>query len=294
MTFMRDEKITFSFGQNWKDFLDRKLDDQQVRTAQEQTRALLKVRDLQSMTFLDIGCGSGLFSYVAHTLGAKSITSLDIDPLSVECCRYMKQHAGNPAAWDILHGSILDDAFVRTLPKADIVYSWGVLHHTGDMWRAIRNAASLINPGGRFAIAIYNKVEFDTLRSWRGSYKWLRIKRAYNRASPPVKRMMEVGLASKSIAASLLQLRNPIKEIRAYKQKRGMNWWYDKIDWLGGYPYEFASAGEIFSFCHDELGLTLDRLQTARATGCHEFLFLAPPARAAQSVPVTTEHVSAA
>lgn len=269
-------EISFSFGQNWQDFLGRSLDQEQLRHAFEQTKQLLQVQDLHGRTFLDIGCGSGLFSYVAHSLGAARVISLDVDPLSVECARQMKKRAGNPDNWEILHGSILDLAFVRTLPKVDIVYSWGVLHHTGDMWQAIRNAGSLVRPGGRFAIAIYNKVEYTTFRNWRGSYKWLRIKRAYNRSGRAMKRVMEAGLATKDIAAMLLRLRNPVAEIRAYNRKRGMNWWYDKIDWLGGYPYEFASTGEIFTFCHDELGMQLERMYAASSIGCHEFLFTAP------------------
>lgn len=290
---MHTADISFSFGRNWRDFLDRSIDEVQMRSAQERTRELLRVRNLDGLTFLDVGCGSGLFSRVAHSLGAARIVSFDVDPLSVECCLRMRSEAGNPANWNVLHGSILDDSFVRTLPRADVVYSWGVLHHTGDMWRAIRNAADLVRPGGRFAIAIYNKVEYDTLRSWRGSYWWLRMKRAYNRGGPATKRAMEWTLASKSVAGMLLRLHSPMREIRDYKHRRGMSWRYDMIDWLGGYPYEFASAGEIFSFCHDELGMQLGRLRTAHATGCHEFLFVAPAAAAMRPTLVTeTAHSS--
>jgi 2-polyprenyl-3-methyl-5-hydroxy-6-metoxy-1,4-benzoquinol methylase len=270
----RNPDITFSFGQNWSDFLRRTLDEEQLRFARERTKELLHLEDLQGLTFLDIGCGSGLFSFVAHSLGAKRVISIDVDPLSVDCCRYMKNEAGNPNNWDILQGSILDRSFLATLPAADIVYSWGVLHHTGDMWQAIRNAAALVRPGGRFAIAIYNRLEFNTLKSWRGSHKWLRIKRSYNRASTPMKRLMELSLAAKDIGAMVCGLRNPLTEIRAYKRRRGMSWWHDKVDWLGGYPYEFASSGEIFTFCHDELGMQLERLRTTSSIGCHEFLFI--------------------
>lgn len=284
---MNASDVTFSFGQNWKEFLDRSLDEQQVRAAQERTKELLRLEDLRSRTFLDIGCGSGLFSHVAFSLGAERIVSLDVDPLSVECCRRLRHEAGDPKHWDVRHGSILDDAFVRTLEPADIVYSWGVLHHTGDMWRAIRNAAALVAPGGRFAIAIYNKLEYDTFKSWRGSYRWLRLKRAYNRGGPLTKKLMALALSSKSIVGMLLRLRNPLKEIRAYKRRRGMSWWHDHIDWLGGYPYEFASAGEVFTFCHDELGLQLERMRSARSLGCHEFLFLAPTSSAASRLPTS-------
>ncbi|HEU4652532.1 MAG TPA: class I SAM-dependent methyltransferase [Steroidobacteraceae bacterium] len=276
---LANSEISFSFGQNWKDFLDRSLDADQIRFAMDRTKYLLRLDSLEGLTFLDIGCGSGLFSYVARKLGAERIVSLDIDPKSVECARYMKKQAGNPSNWEILHGSILDQTFVRSLPESDIVYSWGVLHHTGNMWQAIRNAASLVRPGGRFAIAIYNKVESDTLRQWRGSYRWLRIKRAYNRGGAVRKRLMELAFASKDVASMMVRLKNPVKEIREYKRKRGMSWWHDHIDWLGGYPYEFATTGELFNFCHDEFGMQLERLYAARSIGCHELMFTLPAAK---------------
>jgi SAM-dependent methyltransferase len=275
---MTESVITFSFGENWQKFLDRTIDETQIEHACERTRKFLQLDSLRGLTFIDIGCGSGLFSYVAHRLGAARIISFDVDPRSVDCCRRMKELAGSPEGWEIHHGSILDSDFVRGLPAADVVYSWGVLHHTGNMWQAIRNAASLVRPGGRFAIAIYNKVEYRTLKAWRGSYGWLRLKRTYNRGGPIVKRAMEVGLASKHIAGMILRLRNPLSEMRAYSSKRGMNWWRDHIDWLGGYPYEFATTGELFTFCHQQAGLRLEGLTSATSTGCHELLFRAPSA----------------
>jgi len=266
----------FSFGKNWLDFLEHSLSPERIEIAKAKTQELLGLDCLDRLTFLDIGCGSGIFSYVARAMGAAHVTSFDLDPLSVQCCQYMKERAGQPENWDILQGSILDPVFVGRLPQADIVYSWGVLHHTGDMWKAIRNAAGLVKPGGRLAIAIYNKFEYSTLRQWRGSYKWLKIKRFYNRSGPLGKRLLEGILAAKDIAAFLVRLKNPAKEIRVYKEKRGMSWWFDIVDWLGGYPYEFATAGELFEFCHRELGLQLERLKSATFIGCHELLFIRP------------------
>jgi 2-polyprenyl-6-hydroxyphenyl methylase/3-demethylubiquinone-9 3-methyltransferase len=273
---MNETRTTFSFGQNWKDYLDHALDAERVELAGARTRALLRRQDLKGLSFLDVGCGSGLFSYVAHSLGASHVTSFDVHPLSVECCRHMRATAGDPVTWEVLQGSILDEAFIKTLPRADIVYSWGVLHHTGSMWQAIRNAASLVRPGGHLAIAIYNKLEYRTFRNWRGSHQWLKIKRCYNHSGRFGKSLLEWAWAGKDVVGMLGRLRNPLGEIRAYKQKRGMSWWYDVVDWLGGYPYEFASAGEIFQFCHDELGMQLEQLHTVSSLGCHEFLFRLP------------------
>ena len=51
---------------------------------------------------------------------------------------------------------MLDDVFVQSqVPKADVVYSWGVLHHTGEMWHAIQNAGSRVHDRSWFYIALY-------------------------------------------------------------------------------------------------------------------------------------------
>ena len=270
-------RATFSFGKNWSDFVKNALTPEAIETAKAQTAGFLGLNSLEGLSFLDIGCGSGVFSHSAHVLGAKKITSFDVDPMSVRCCHLMKERAGNPQSWQVFEGSILDPQFIGQMERHDIVYSWGVLHHTGDMWTAIRSAAGLVKPGGRFFIAIYNKVEFNSLTSYRGSHGWLRLKRAYNRAGRAGKRAMEAMFASRDILKYLVTLRNPLKEIRSYGEThRGMSWWYDIVDWLGGYPYEFASPAEIFNFCHKELGMQLEMMSTCTSIGCNEFLFIAP------------------
>jgi len=266
----------FSFGKNWAEFLTHSLDTERVAIAIRQTGSFLGVSDLRGLTFMDIGCGSGLFSYAAYAMGAERITSFDLDPLAVQCCLTMKERAGNPDNWEVFQGSILDPGALQRLPLVDVVYAWGVLHHTGDMWAAVRHAASFVKPGGCLFVSIYNRLEYDSLTRYRGSHGWLRIKRAYNRSGWLGKRIMECWFAGKDIAVSLLSLRNPLGHIRHYRNKRGMSWWYDIVDWLGGYPYEFASASEVFQFCRRELGLTLERLKTNSSIGCNEFLFSRP------------------
>src|SRR5262249_28590484 len=154
------------------------------------------------------------FSHAAHMLGAARITSFDVDPLAVQCCLEMKHRAGDPSTWDVFHGSILDNATLQQLVPADIVYAWGVLHHTGDMWTAIRNAASFVKPGGRLFISIYNRLEYDSLKNYRGSHAWLRHKRAYNHSGWLGKHIMEYWFASKDVIGQILSLQNPLKEIR--------------------------------------------------------------------------------
>jgi len=51
---------------------------------------------------------------------------------------------------------VLDDSHLRTLGKFDIVYSWGVLHHTGQMQQALNNVLIPLADSGTLFIAIYN------------------------------------------------------------------------------------------------------------------------------------------
>lgn len=240
----------FAFGKNWQRYLERDLTPERERIAADSLGSLLDT-DLASRTFLDIGCGSGLFSLSAHRAGARLVTSLDVDTESVAATRSLHAVAGAPETWRVIKGSILDDAVVGALEPADVVYAWGVLHHTGDMHRALRNSARLVAPGGLFCIAIYNRVT-----GRHASERWLRIKRRYNRSSRPLQFAMRALYGAYWVTATLVRRRrNPLREAREYKASRGMALRTDMVDWLGGYPYEFATADEIVQFCEDELGL---------------------------------------
>ena len=169
----------FSFGENWRAFLDT-LDDERIRMAEASLVEFLNLPDLRGKDFLDIGCGSGLFSLAAHNLGAKRVVSFDLDQLCVQCCDHLRTRANSPANWDVCQGSVLDTAFISQLGTFDIVYAWGVLHHTGRMWEAIDKAAALVNPGGYYYIAIYNKIlTRNGTTSWIHPF-WTSVKKIHN------------------------------------------------------------------------------------------------------------------
>lgn len=265
---MGQEKISFSFGRNWKKFLE-KFDGERLDEAVKSLKDFMGLPNFEGKTFLDIGCGSGLFSLAARKMGATKVVSIDIDPFSVECAKFLKGKEGDPSNWEVLHGSVLDQGFISSLGQFDIVYSWGVLHHTGKMWEAIENAAKLVGPQGHFYIAIYNKT-----RGLDGTANWIRIKKLYNAWPDIGKRAIEGVYASLYFLAHILSFRNPIKKIKAYKSRRGMNWYRDIVDWLGGYPFEAATTEEIFRFVRQKFpDFELINLKSTNATGNNWFCF---------------------
>ena len=264
---------TFEFGQNWQEFLES-LTDERTETAGQSLLDFLQLTDLEGRSFLDIGCGSGLFSYCAHRLGASRVESFDVDALSVKCCEHMHEREGQPDTWRVSHGSVLDNGFMKELGQFDVVYAWGCLHHTGHMWRAIENAADCLAPGGLFYLAIYN----DKRSGLLNSKNWLRIKQLYNRSPGIGKRVMEWIYGASLLLSKLLRFKNPVRYVREYQQKRGMRWSRDLTDWIGGYPYESASVQNLFDFIRAKRpDLYLANLNTAKGLGCHELLFKRQP-----------------
>ena len=135
----------FGFGENWARYI-RQISEANIIAATSDLAALLTLPSLTNLTLLDIGSGSGIHSLAAMRLGA-TVTSFDYDEHSVACTRALReQFAGEAAArWNVVgQGSILDETFVASLGYFDVVYSWGVLHHTGAMRRAIASRVTCV------------------------------------------------------------------------------------------------------------------------------------------------------
>jgi 2-polyprenyl-3-methyl-5-hydroxy-6-metoxy-1,4-benzoquinol methylase len=258
----------FEFGENWTAFLNS-VDSERIAVAKNSLSTMLEVDDLQGKSFLDAGCGSGLFSLAARLLGA-AVHSFDYDPKSVLCTRELKRrYLPRDVDWTIEEGSVLDPAFLSSLGLFDVVYSWGVLHHTGAMWSALENAGNLVNPGGRLFIAIYNDQGTRSIR-------WRRVKQLYNHAPACLRFLIVAPFGLLLIWRPLVKdvLRGqPGKYLRSYKKRRGMSVWHDIVDWLGGLPFEVAKPEDIFDF-YKSRGFVLTRLITDRGSGCNEFVFL--------------------
>jgi SAM-dependent methyltransferase len=235
---------------------------------------LLDVHFLHGKTFMDIGCGSGLHALVACKLGASQVICFDFDPVSVEVSSSVLRSHGIPESqYQVMRGSILDPLFMETLPKADIVYSWGVLHHTGAMWDAITAALAKVNEEGVFVTAIYNRVDGRILTSER----WHTIKRVYNRSPRLGRSLLELAYASSHVIADTIYHRDPLRTFRSYsgEESRGMDFWHDTKDWLGGLPYEYASTSEVVQFVEDQGRFALRKALPSSGKGRNEFVFVA-------------------
>jgi 2-polyprenyl-6-hydroxyphenyl methylase/3-demethylubiquinone-9 3-methyltransferase len=262
----------FEFGENWSRFLDV-LDDDRIRQAEDSLRKMLDTESLAGQSFLDIGSGSGLFSLVARRLGA-SVHSVDFDPQSVACARELRRrYFPDDDSWKIEEGSALDADYLKSLGLFDVVYSWGVLHHTGDMWRALENAQLPVKQGGKLFIAIYNDTGTQTQR-----WKW--IKKTYNRLPrllrQPFAALMIAPDEIKPALRAVLTLKPQeyVHRWTRHNQNRGMSHWRDIIDWVGGYPYEVATPDEIFDF-YRARGFSLTKLKCGGVgLGCNEFVFV--------------------
>jgi 2-polyprenyl-3-methyl-5-hydroxy-6-metoxy-1,4-benzoquinol methylase len=260
----------FGFGENWLQFLEL-VDDQRVARAEASLRDMLQLGTglpLEGRRFLDIGSGSGLFSLAARRLGA-TVISFDYDVQSVECTRALRERThSDDANWYVVRGSILDQSFVESLGSFDVVYAWGVLHHTGDMKSAIANAAAAVCPGGMLFIALYND---------QGpiSHYWRVVKRTYNASPRAVRRGMAATyfayFASLLFTADVVRGRDP--SIRySSATRRGMSAYRDVVDWVGGYPFEVASRASILDWSRSAGFEPVRVTSCGRRHGCNEFV----------------------
>jgi SAM-dependent methyltransferase len=261
--------LRYEFGKNWSEFVSSRFHSARLERSRQHLLQLLRLPDLKGRSFLDIGCGSGLHSLAAWQSGAEHVFSFDYDPQSVGATRHLRQLAGAPANWIVEQGDVLDSRFLHPLKGYDIVYSWGVLHHTGSMWNAIRNASQCVTESGLFCIALYTtEAYFNPTPEF-----WVKVKQRYTAGSQALRQWMEWWYFARFMAwPDLKHLKNPLRHFRGEEEKtRGMSLWTDIRDWLGGWPMEFAGINETRTFCQEELKLRL--LWMTAGEACTEYLF---------------------
>jgi cyclopropane fatty-acyl-phospholipid synthase-like methyltransferase len=261
----------FGFGDNWRSFA-RGVDERQIAQAVQGLSRFLDAQSLAGRSFLDIGCGSGLSMLAALRLGAAAVHGVDLDPASVAAARGLLTLHAPEGRWSIEERSVFD--LESGAGRYDIVHSWGVLHHTGAMWRAVDRAAAMVADGGVLAIALYRRTPLCGL--------WRVEKRFYAHASRGAQVLVRGLFKAGYVTALAAAGRNPRRYLATYVSNRGMDWHHDVHDWLGGYPYESVLPSEVEAHLATA-GFRLMKVRETHpplaglfGTGCDEFLARRP------------------
>jgi 2-polyprenyl-3-methyl-5-hydroxy-6-metoxy-1,4-benzoquinol methylase len=259
----------FQFGKNWKSFVNV-VDDERIFRAMKGLEKLIPNNsDINGKKFFDIGCGSGLSMLAALRLGASEASGVDIDPHSVDAAQALLSQFAPKKRWRVYQRSVFE-VNSEDIGNFDVVHSWGVLHHTGNMWEAIAKAASLVKKDGLLVIAIYHRTPW--------CHFWRVEKKLYVHANVFVRCIIRLFYKTAFMARQITLGRNPWRFISDYHRSRGMNWHHDVHDWLGGYPYESALPDEVSSILKG-IGLVLEKVfencaegKGVFGTACDEFV----------------------
>lgn len=264
----RNVDTHFSFGKNWASYAGL-IGPREIEEAKKGLLKLIAETGFAGRSFIDIGCGSGVHALAAARLGVSRILAVDIDEYSVKTCDSVLKANGvsTPSRVEVRSVFDLDPAHEGTF---DIVYSWGVLHHTGDMWPAVSKAAAMVAPNGLLALALYRRTRIDPF--------WLVEKRFYSRSPAVIQasvRAIYVALFRLAMVASGRSFRNYVAN---YRSARGMDYYHDVHDWLGGYPYEMTTAPEVDAKLA-ALGFKAERVYARPVgigllgSGCDEYVY---------------------
>ena len=264
----------FEFGQNWSEYSSL-ICPERIKNAEKSLETLIDPKFIKGKSFLDIGCGSGLSALAALNIGASRVMCTDIDPISVYTTNNTLERFSKNSSFESKVLSVFDLS-PDMLGLFDVVYSWGVLHHTGSMYEAIEAASKMTAKDGVFVIALYRKTPFCEM--------WKVIKRLYISSPRFIQKIVLYLYAALTMTTKTLCGINIISHIKNYKKNRGMSFLHDIHDWLGGYPYESISPKECKDFL-ESIGFKIisQNIYTSRTifrtfmqimgSGCDEYVF---------------------
>lgn len=236
---MDEKEVRYDFGRNWSEY-SSVITSEEIGSAVDGVTSLFP--DVHKKEVLDIGCGSGIHTLAFLTLGAAKVTCIDYDQDSVNTAERVLNTFYSGNNYQVFRGDILnkDGHWFSEGKQYDIVYSWGVLHHTGDMWKAIDNVSEFTKVGGKFSIALYIKTPLC---------KFWKIEKRYYSRYKPLRSIIKIPFSIALILGYMLLKKKPPSEIlNDHSTKRGMSFFHDIDDWLGGYPYESVDEQELLRF----------------------------------------------
>ena len=262
------------FGKNFKENLLTEFDKERLNESIEFIQYYLEIENLNNKTFLDAGCGSGVFTLATTELGA-NVRAFDLDDVAILNTKELLKEYGHPVSDEkITLGNILDPKFIESLGTYDYVMCWGVSHHTGEMWKSLDLIAQTVNIGGKIHLGIYNKADgwgFYPDGRFGPSPFWNKIKKFYSSMPNFIQLSIDKLATFGIILLHILTLNNPIKKLKE-NERRGMNWQSDLKDWLIGYPYEYATPEEVFEFMK-ERGFQLEKIRTNNGLLTNNYVF---------------------
>jgi 2-polyprenyl-3-methyl-5-hydroxy-6-metoxy-1,4-benzoquinol methylase len=120
---------------------------------------------------LDAGCGGGRWSVALARLGAK-VTAIDFSEAGLERTRALCEPLGEI---ETMRVNLLDPPEELRGRRFDMVYSYGVLHHTGDTFGALANVVPLVADDGLLFLYLYGVASWPLRERIRTNYVRLRL-----------------------------------------------------------------------------------------------------------------------